>query len=179
MKICKKDILKKKKKLFKKLKKYCKEYRKVLKQKLNRTMIIALCLLVLFNFLAVYLLILVIIHNFPIKQEINVPQRIWQVQWTGYYTISAYNSEVGQTDSTPCITANGFNLCQHGIEDSVAANFLRFGTHIRIPELFGSRIFVVRDRMNARYPYRVDVWLKNKQMAKKFGVRVGKVEILE
>jgi hypothetical protein len=46
---------------------------------------------------------------------------------SGYYTVTAYNSEVGQCDSTPCITANGFNVCEHGIEDTVAANWLPFG----------------------------------------------------
>ncbi|MCD4762297.1 3D domain-containing protein [bacterium] len=103
----------------------------------------------------------------------------WQTIRTGYYTLSAYNSEVGQCDSTPCITANGFNLCEHGIEDSVAANFLRFGTKIRIPDLFGERIFVVRDRMNKRYTDRIDIWMLDKPEAKKFGIKIAKIEILE
>jgi hypothetical protein len=47
--------------------------------------------------------------------------------------ITAYNSEAAQTDDSPCITANGFNVCQHGQEDTVAANFLKFGTRIKIP----------------------------------------------
>ena len=47
----------------------------------------------------------------------------WQAVKTGYYTLTAYNSESGQCDNTPCITANGFDLCRHGQEDSVAANF--------------------------------------------------------
>lgn len=103
----------------------------------------------------------------------------WQTIRTSYRTLSAYNSEEAQCDSTPCITANGFNLCEHGIEDSVAANFLRFGTKIRIPDLFGERIFVVRDRMNKRYTDRIDIWMLEKPDAKKFGIKIAKIEILE
>jgi 3D (Asp-Asp-Asp) domain-containing protein len=98
---------------------------------------------------------------------------------SGYYTVTAYNSEVGQCDSTPCITANGFNVCEHGIEDTVAANWLPFGAKIRMPELFGDRVFYVRDRMNKRYSNRMDIWMLDKQDAKKFGIKVVKVEVLE
>lgn len=100
------------------------------------------------------------------------------VYWSGYYSMTAYNSLAGQTDSTPCITANGFNLCEHGIEDSVAANFLRFGTKIRIPELFGDKVFVVRDRMNKRYTNRVDIWMKSYENARDFGLKYAKIEVL-
>lgn len=101
------------------------------------------------------------------------------VKYTKHTTITAYNSEVAQTNDQPCITANGFNVCNHGIEDTVAANFLRFGTKIRIPELFGDRIFIVRDRMNKRYYDRVDVWMLEKPEAIQFGKRLAKIEILE
>lgn len=93
--------------------------------------------------------------------------------------ITAYNSDPRQTDSTPCITANGFNVCQHGIEDTIAANFLPFGTKVRIPELFGDRIFVVRDRMHPKNGQKVDIWMKNYSDAIKFGSRVAKIEIVE
>jgi len=110
----------------------------------------------------------------------NLPENdIWQVKYTTIRTITAYNSESGQTDDSPCITANNFNVCEHGQEDTIAANFLSFGTKVRIPELFGDRIFVVRDRMNRRYPNRVDVWLLEKQAAKNFGVQRATIEILE
>ncbi len=103
----------------------------------------------------------------------------YKVKWTQYTAVTAYNSLKGQTDDSPCITANNFNLCKHGIEDSVAANFLRFGTKIRIPEVFGDRIFYVRDRMNSRYTNRVDVWLLSYSDARKFGKKYLKIEILE
>ena len=102
-----------------------------------------------------------------------------KVAWTGNYAMTAYNSEVAQCDASPCITANGFNVCEHGIEDTVAANFLKFGTKIQIPEMFGDRVFVVRDRMNQRYTDRVDIWMQEKQSAIQFGVRYMKIKVLE
>lgn len=89
-------------------------------------------------------------------------------------TTTAYNSEPGQTDSTPFTTANGTRV-RDGI---VAANFLKFGTRIRIPEYFGDKVFEVHDRMNARYTSRVDIWMLNKADAKAWGVRRVKIEIL-
>lgn len=98
---------------------------------------------------------------------------------TGRYVITAYNSERGQTDGSPCITANGFNVCQHGVEDTIAANFLPFGAKVKIPELFGEKVFVVRDRMNLRHSHRIDVWMLQKADARKFGVKIAKIEVLE
>ncbi|MEI6529308.1 MAG: hypothetical protein WCN88_02825 [Candidatus Falkowbacteria bacterium] len=95
------------------------------------------------------------------------------------HTMTAYNSEAGQTDDSPCITANGFNVCEHGIEDTIAANFLPMGTKVKIPDLYGDRIFVVRDRMNKKHPNRVDVWMKNRSAAMQFGVKVAKIQVLE
>lgn len=94
------------------------------------------------------------------------------------YTISmtAYNSEPGQTDSTPFTTADGSQV-RDGI---LAANFLPFNTKVRIPELFGDRIFEVHDRMNPRYTLRADVWMLNKADARKFGLKRNvKIEVIE
>ncbi|MFA5248455.1 MAG: hypothetical protein WC415_04495 [Patescibacteria group bacterium] len=93
---------------------------------------------------------------------------------------TAYNSEVGQCDDSPCITANGFNVCKHGAEDTIAMNGIKFGTKLRIPELFGDKVFVVRDRMNTRYDSnRGDIWMVEKKDAKTFGVKIAKVEFLQ
>lgn len=108
----------------------------------------------------------------------NKPADPYRVVKTSTHTMTAYNSEAAQTDSTPCITANGFNVCNHGIEDTVAANFLPMGTKIRIPDLFGDRVFTVRDRMNKRYSDRVDIWMLHKTDALKFGVRKARIEVL-
>lgn len=112
---------------------------------------------------------LVIIEHLPLTEELNFTDM-------GTRVITAYNSESAQTDASPCITANGFNVCEHGIEDTIAANFLKFGTKVRIPELFGDKIFIVRDRMNPRFPERLDVWMINKTDSLVFGVKQAKIE---
>lgn len=103
-----------------------------------------------------------------------------EVAYVTAIVFTAYNSEIGQCDATPCITANGFNVCKHGKEDTIAMNGIKFGTKIRIPDLFGDRVFVVRDRMNARYgSNRADIWMIDKADARKFGVKLAKVEVLK
>ncbi len=89
--------------------------------------------------------------------------------------ITGYSSTTWQTDDTPFITAAGTDV-RRGI---VAANFLPFGTRIRIPDVYGNRIFVVEDRMHPRNHYHVDIWFENYWEAKSFGVKNAYVEILE
>ena len=117
--------------------------------------------------------------NLQIKHLPNNTDRIFEIKYSKYTTITAYNSIPGQTDNTPCITANGFNVCKHNTEDTIAVNFLRFGTKVRIPEIFGDRIFVVRDRMHKRFTNRVDIWMINRDDAIKLGKRLAKIEVLE
>ena len=59
---------------------------------------------------------------------------------------TAYSSTPDQTDATPFITAWNTRV-RDGI---LAANFLPFGTLVKIPEVFGDKIFVVEDRMHQR-----------------------------
>lgn len=92
--------------------------------------------------------------------------------------ITAYSSTKDQTDSSPCITANGYNVCKNNTENVIAANFLPFGTRVKIPELFGDREFVVQDRMNRRYGQRVDVWMTSRQKAKIFGVKRATIVVV-
>lgn len=112
----------------------------------------------------------------PASEDISPEVRVVS---TSMRTITAYNSVPEQTDSTPCITANGFDVCEHWTEDTIAANFLKFGTKVRIPELFGDRIFIVRDRMNTRFSDRIDVWMKEVPEARKFGKKTTYIEVVE
>jgi len=109
----------------------------------------------------------------------QLPTKEVKVIRTSTHTITAYNSEPNQTDDDPCTTANGFNVCQSAQEDTIAANFLKFGTKVMIPELFGDRVFVVRDRMNKRHANRVDVWMKDYDDAVHFGIKVAKIQVIE
>ncbi len=90
-------------------------------------------------------------------------------------SVTGYSSTVDQTNSQPFITASGYRV-RDGI---VAANFLPFGTKIRIPEAFGDKVFVVKDRMNSRFNNRVDVWFYTRQQALNFGIKYTYIEVVE
>jgi len=89
--------------------------------------------------------------------------------------VTAYSSTPAQTDDTPFITAAGTQV-REGI---VAANFLPIGTKIKLPDLYGNRIFVVEDRMHPRKYYMVDIWFADYADAKNFGAKNTYVEVLE
>lgn len=92
---------------------------------------------------------------------------------------TAYSSTVDQTDDTPLITASGGSVGH----DVIAANFLPFHTKVKIPELYGDKIFTVEDRMNRRYndsnPPRIDIWQETRSAAKKFGRQATYLVIIE
>lgn len=112
---------------------------------------------------------------FPVAESRQPLKKIWVVA-------TAYSSDVGQTDDTPCIPADGYDLCEHyekfGEGNTIAANFLPLGAQVKIPELYGDKIFVVHDRMNSRYGYgRVDIWMPSTDEAKNFGVKRLEMEL--
>ena len=89
-------------------------------------------------------------------------------------TMTAYSSTPDQTDGNPFITASG----SHVHWGTVAANFLPFGTKIRIPDYFGNQVFTVEDRTARKYNQRVDVWFPTRGEAIQFGKRTLRIEIL-
>ncbi|MBT4153111.1 MAG: 3D domain-containing protein [Candidatus Magasanikbacteria bacterium] len=116
-------------------------------------------------------------------------------RYTNWVVATAYSSDPWQTDDTPCTPAMGsFDLCKHyeenGVEDSIANNCLPLGTKVRFPDLYGDKLFTVRDRMNARYGCnRVDFWVGSetpvnqeiiqtaKKEARSFGMKQLKMEV--
>ena len=110
----------------------------------------------------------------PNKNPVTPKTQRAQSKRTYIVPASAYSSTPDQTDSTPFITAAG----THVRDGVVAANFLPLGTVIKIPELYGEKTFVVEDRMNKRYDYRVDVWFSTREAAKEFGLRKIKIEVI-
>jgi 3D (Asp-Asp-Asp) domain-containing protein len=89
--------------------------------------------------------------------------------------VTAYSSTPEETDDDPFITASGKKV-KEGI---VAANFLPFGTKIKIPEIFGEKILIVEDRMHRRKTNFVDIWLPSQELAIKFGIKRATIDILE
>ncbi len=102
-----------------------------------------------------------------VRAEDRQPKRVIWME------VTAYSSTVDQCDSTPFITANG----SHVKDGIVAANSLPFGTKVRIPGMYGDKIFSVEDRMNKKYDHRLDIWMETRQEAKQFGVRYLQIEI--
>lgn len=84
----------------------------------------------------------------------------------------AYSSDVAQTDANPLVTASGTTV-QAG---TIAANFLPFGTTVRL----GEATYTVQDRLNARYndKYIIDLWQPSHEAAIAWGARVVELEIV-
>ena len=95
--------------------------------------------------------------------------------------VTAYNvGDRSQTDSTPCISASGENICRalkRG-KKRCAANFVPFGTVLHIK---GYGTCTVTDRMNRRYYNRVDIAMKpnEKERAIKFGKQKLYVKVIK
>ncbi len=126
---------------------------------------------------------------FPEVQPATPKRTMWVVA-------TAYSSDPWQTDNSPCIPAmTKFDLCaqyvETGVADTIATNILPLGTKVKFPDLYGDKVFVVRDRMNAKYngTNRIDFWIGSehptnatiirdaKQQAIQFGVKRLKMEI--
>ena len=105
----------------------------------------------------------------PAGTEISVIREIKMV-------ITAYSSSPLQTDSSPYITAAGT-----WVKEGLAANnLLPFGTKVRIPEIYGDKVFVIEDRMNSRKGYyHLDIWFPSYLEAKSFGVKRTYIEIIK
>jgi 3D (Asp-Asp-Asp) domain-containing protein len=100
------------------------------------------------------------------------PEAVKQIK----VVITAYSSTPWETDDSPYLTAAG-TWVRDGI---IANNYLPFGSKVRIPELYGDRIFVVEDRMNSRIGYyHVDIWFPSYQEALNFGSKRTYIEVLE
>ena len=89
--------------------------------------------------------------------------------------VTAYSSTTWQTDDSPFITASG-TAVREGV---VAANFLPIGTKIKLPDLYGDKIFVVEDRMHPRQKYVVDIWFPSYSEALNFGTKYTKIQVIE
>lgn len=101
----------------------------------------------------------------------NDEPRVIKERWI---TASAYSSTRDQTDGSPFTTA-----WQTPVRDGiVATNFLPKGSMVKFPDLYGDKIFIVEDRMNARYFYRADIWMPTREEAIEFGMKYLHIQVL-
>ncbi len=101
---------------------------------------------------------------------VNITYKLYPTK-TAYREISMYNAgDPNQTDSTPCISANGENVCTALAlgYNRCASNEFDFGTRL---EIKGLGECIVTDRMNSRYKTNVDWALTadQRQKALQFG----------
>ncbi len=115
---------------------------------------------------------------FPINQVIAADKPVYATV-SGLKAINvwltAYSSVPEETDSSPFITATN-KVVQDGF---IAANFLPFGTKVKIPEFFGDKVFVVEDRMSRRKDNFMDIWMSSKEKATEFGIHRAEVIVVE
>lgn len=105
-----------------------------------------------------------------IKADTEIPK----TSGTLTMRVTAYSSSADETDDTPFVTASG-----RRVRDGIAAtNALPFGTKVKIPALFGDKVFTVEDRMNRRMKNVIDIWMPTKSAALRFGVSHAEVVVI-
>ncbi len=95
--------------------------------------------------------------------------------------VTAYNvGDPRQTDDTPCIAANGEDICSALAKGQMrcAANFVPLGSHLYVDKI---GVCLVTDRMNKRYRNRVDIAMEKHEYdkARRFGRQKLHVKILD
>jgi 3D (Asp-Asp-Asp) domain-containing protein len=95
--------------------------------------------------------------------------------------VTAYNvGDPRQTDDTPCIAANGEDICSALAKGEMrcAANFVPLGSHLYVDKI---GVCLVTDRMNRRYRNRVDIAMEKNEYhkARRFGRQKLHVKILD
>jgi 3D (Asp-Asp-Asp) domain-containing protein len=95
--------------------------------------------------------------------------------------VTAYNAgDPKQTDDTPCIAANGENICKALAKGKkrCAANFVPLGSHLHVDKI---GVCMVTDRTNKRYRNRVDIAMKKNEYhkARQFGRQKLIVKVID
>jgi 3D (Asp-Asp-Asp) domain-containing protein len=95
--------------------------------------------------------------------------------------VTAYNAgDPRQTDNTPCISANGENICKALAKGKkrCAANFVPLGSPLHVDKI---GVCLVTDRTNKRYRNRVDIAMHKNEYhkARRFGRQKLHVKIIE
>jgi 3D (Asp-Asp-Asp) domain-containing protein len=80
-------------------------------------------------------------------------------------SISAYTASKKECGKTDGITASGV-MVHDGV---IACNFLPFGTKVKIPGMFGDKVFTVYDRMAKKNSNNVDIYTKSLWRALRIG----------
>ena len=109
------------------------------------------------------------------KADVEIRPEVKEIREVRNMWVTAYSSEPEQTDDTPFITASGTRV-RDGI---VATNELPIGTKVRIPAIYGDKIFIVEDRMHQRMKNKIDIWMTTREQALRFGIKKAEIVVLQ
>jgi len=109
---------------------------------------------------------------------------------------TAYTSSARETDSTPYVTATGartrFGII--AVSRDLLPNDLPYGSKVKIEDLgnwsdgagkgkfdpmLKDVVFVVEDTMNKRKRQQIDIWMPDRSLALRWGVRRVRVTVLQ
>jgi len=126
-------------------------------------------------------ILLIIFAAFEIGYADPVMLSYYKVKSETIRVVTAYNvGDPRQTDDTPCISANGENICRALAEGGMrcAANFVPLGSRLYVDKI---GMCLVTDRMNRRYRNRVDIAMEKDEYRKalRFGRQKLQVKILD
>mgnify|MGYP001826573271 CR=1 FL=1 len=118
----------------------------------------------------------------PIESTLLLPKNPrYMVRSETIRVVTAYNAgDPRQTDDTPCISANGENICNALAKGKkrCAANFVPLGSFLYVEKI---GVCLVTDRTNKRYRNRVDIAMQRDEYhkARRFGRQKLTVKIID
>ena len=118
----------------------------------------------------------------PIELASLIPkEHDYVVQSETIRIVTAYNAgDPRQTDDTPCIAANGEDICEALAKGKkrCAANFVPLGSHLHVEKV---GVCLVTDRTNKRYRHRVDIAMQKNEYhrARRFGRQKLTVKVID
>lgn len=113
-------------------------------------------------------------HQFCVNY---IPNRQNSQNTALFAPVSAYTLSEDETDSRPCETASGLNLCSLDLVENrfvACPRHYPFGTKFEI----AGEVWECQDRMNKRYANKFDLLLPTKEMAINWGVREVSINII-
>jgi 3D (Asp-Asp-Asp) domain-containing protein len=137
---------------------------------------------------SIFLLFIIILLSYGISQAVSIKlasltpkDQDYIVRSETIRVVTAYNAgDPRQTDDTPCIAANGENICKALAKGKkrCAANFVPLGSHLHVDKV---GVCLVTDRTNKRYRNRVDIAMQKNEYhkARQFGRQKLIVKVID
>lgn len=126
----------------------------------------------LFLFVVSFIVFLFSVKN---KKVIKLPVEEVQLEVVGHRIITAYNPTEAQTDSSPCISASGLNVCEADKLICACPREFPFGTKFLIDD----KVYHCEDRLSEKYDHRIDILMIDYKEAKEWGKQNLLVQIIK